>query len=84
VTDHDFYRDYITEAGELLRFPPGPGDVLTRLSSALGGGLLQAVVPRCTCGWRGVAIDRLASDPNSGRPDQDAFSQWFLGHMPET
>lgn len=78
---HEFYREYLTEDGDVWEFTPGGADLLTSLSAALDGRRLQAVVPRCTCGWRGTEIDRSVVAPSSGHPDQDPFAQWFLAHM---
>jgi hypothetical protein len=79
---HEFYRDYLTEAGEVLEYAPDAStDLITSLSVALGGRRLQSVVPRCSCGWRGTEIDRSVIDVASGRPERDPFAQWFLRHM---
>jgi hypothetical protein len=78
---HEFYREYLDEAGEVWEYTPDAGDLIDSLSAALAGRRLQAVVPRCTCGWRGTEIDRSVVDLSSGAQDRDPFAQWFLGHM---
>ncbi|MGH2719927.1 MAG: hypothetical protein ACRDJU_15310 [Actinomycetota bacterium] len=81
VSGHDYYREYLTETGDVLEFPPDIADPLVGLSTALNGRRLQSVVPRCSCGWRGSEIDRSSIDLSSGKPDRDPFAQWFLTHM---
>lgn len=81
VNGHEYYREYLTETGEVLELPPDIADPLVSLSTALSGRRLRAVVPRCSCGWRGSEIDRSAVDTSSGQPARDPFAQWFLEHM---
>ncbi|HEU5002669.1 MAG TPA: hypothetical protein VFW71_07820 [Actinomycetota bacterium] len=78
---HEFFREYVTEDGRPLEYAPIPYDLAGSLEAALAGRRLQAVVPCCTCGWRGTGIDRSAVDLESGRPEGDPFAQWFLHHM---
>ena len=79
--EHEFFREYLTETGQVLEYRPTPTDLAGGLHAALAGRRLQAVVPCCTCGWRGTEIDRSAVDLRSARPDADPFAQWLLHHM---
>lgn len=79
--EHEFFRQYVTDSGEVLRYTPTRRDLAGGLGAALAGRRLQSVVPCCTCGWRGIGIDRTALDLRSAHPDADPLAQWLLRHL---